>query len=182
MYCFLLITFLLQKKSNHVLKNKNSEAFVKYFYDFLNNYLLISALLGWLIAQILKVFTGMFSQEKFSLTRLLFSNGGMPSSHSATVMALTVAALLGYGVGSPVFAICAILSIIVMNDAVGVRQETGKQAKLINQIMREMSSGNPRDVETGLKELVGHTPLQVIMGAITGIFVAIALAFAYGIF
>ena len=155
---------------------------MNYFYDFSNNYLLISALLGWLIAQILKVFTGMFSKEKFSLKRLLFSNGGMPSSHSATVMALTVAALLEHGIGSAVFAVCAILSIIVMNDAVGVRQETGKQSKVINQIMREMSTGRPEDVETGLKELVGHTPLQVVFGAITGIVVAIALAFAYGIF
>lgn len=163
-------------------ENKNSEVIVKYFYDFLSNYLLISALSGWLIAQILKVFTGMFSNEKFSLKKLLFSNGGMPSSHSATVMALSVAALLDQGVGSPIFAVCMILSIIVMNDAVGVRQETGKQSKVINQIMREMSSGRPEDVETGLKELVGHTPLQVVMGAVTGVIVAVALAFAYGIF
>lgn len=153
-----------------------------YIYDFLDNYLLISALTGWIVAQILKVFTGMFSKEKFSLTRLLFSNGGMPSSHSATVMALSVAALLGEGIGSPAFAICAILSIIVMNDAVGVRQETGKQSKVINEIMRTMSTGRHEDVETGLKELVGHTPLQVIMGAITGVGVAIILAFVYGIF
>ena len=124
----------------------------------------------------------MFSKEKFSLTRLLFSNGGMPSSHSATVMGLSISSLLYYGVGSPIFAICAILSIIVMNDAVGVRQETGKQSKVINEIMRRMSSGKHEDVETGLKELVGHTPLQVIMGAITGTLVAIALAFAYGVF
>ena len=153
-----------------------------YIYDFLDNYLLISALTGWIVAQILKVFTGMFSKEKFSLTRLLFSNGGMPSSHSATVMALSVAALLGEGIGSPAFAICAILSIIVMNDAVGVRQETGKQSKVINEIMRTMSTGRHEDVETGLKELVGHTPLQVIMGALTGACVAVLLAFAYGIF
>ena len=153
-----------------------------YIYDFLDNYLLISALTGWIVAQILKVFTGMFSKEKFSLTRLLFSNGGMPSSHSATVMALSVAALLGEGIGSPAFAICAILSIIVMNDAVGVRQETGKQSKVINEIMRTMSTGRHEDVETGLKELVGHTPLQVIMGALTGVGVAIILAFVYGIF
>ena len=153
-----------------------------YIYDFLDNYLLISALTGWIVAQILKVFTGMFSKEKFSFTRLLFSNGGMPSSHSATVMALSVAALLGEGVGSPAFAICAILSIIVMNDAVGVRQETGKQSKVINEIMRKMSTGRHEDVETGLKELVGHTPLQVIMGALTGACVAVLLAFAYGIF
>lgn len=153
-----------------------------YIYDFLDNYLLISALTGWIVAQILKVFTGMFSKEKFSLTRLLFSNGGMPSSHSATVMALSVAALLGHGIGSPIFAVCTILAIIVMNDAVGVRQETGKQSKVINEIMRTMSTGRPEDVETGLKELVGHTPLQVIMGALTGIGVAIILAFVYGIF
>lgn len=155
---------------------------MNYFYDFLNNYLLISALVGWLVAQILKVFTGMFSKERFSLKKLLFSNGGMPSSHSATVMALTVAALICHGIGSAVFAVCMILSIIVMNDAVGVRQETGKQSKVINQIVREMSTGRPEDVETGLKELVGHTPLQVVLGAVTGAIVALALAFAYGIF
>ena len=155
---------------------------MKHLYDFLDNYLLISALAGWIVAQILKVFTGMFSTEKFSITRLLFSNGGMPSSHSATVMALSTSALLGEGIGSPIFAVCAIVSIIVMNDAVGVRQETGKQSKVINEIMRRMTTGRPEDVETGLKELVGHTPLQVIMGAITGVCVAILLAFVYGIF
>ena len=153
---------------------------MNYFKDFINNYLLISAISGWLIAQILKVFTGMFSKEKFSLTRLLFSNGGMPSSHSATVMAITVAALIKEGIGSPIFAVCAILAFIVMNDAMGVRYETGKQSKLINQIMAEISSGKPERIETGLKELVGHTPLQVVMGGITGIAVAIALAFLYG--
>ncbi len=155
---------------------------MNYFYDFLNNYLLISALLGWLIAQILKMFTGMFSKERFSLKKLIFSNGGMPSSHSATVTALTTAALINHGIGSALFAVCAILSIIVMNDAVGVRQETGKQSKVINQIMRDMSTGRPEDVETGLKELVGHTPLQVVLGAIIGVVVAVVLAFAYGMF
>ena len=153
-----------------------------YVREFFSNYLLISALSGWIVAQILKVFTGMFSKEKFSLTRLLFSNGGMPSSHSATVMALSTSALLEMGIASPIFAICMILSIIVMNDAVGVRQETGKQSKVINQIMRRMTTGKPEDVETGLKELVGHTPLQVIMGAITGVCVAIVLGFVYGAF
>lgn len=144
------------------------------------NYLLISAVSGWIWAQIFKVFTGMFSKEKFSLTRLLFSNGGMPSSHSATVIALASAALIKEGVGSAVFAVCAVLSIIVMNDAVGVRYETGKQAKFINKIMKEIFSGKPEEVETGLKTLVGHTPLQVIMGALTGVAVAVVLGFAYG--
>ena len=152
-----------------------------YVKQFFSNYLLISALSGWLVAQILKVFTGMFSKEKFSLTRLLFSNGGMPSSHSATVMALSTAALLSEGVGSSIFAICMVLSIIVMNDAVGVRQETGKQSKVINQIMRQMSSGKHEDIETGLKELVGHTPFQVLMGAGLGAVTAIVTAFVMGV-
>ena len=152
-----------------------------YLKAFINNYMLIAAIAAWLTAQILKVFTGMFSKEKFSLLRLLFSNGGMPSSHTAAVISLATAALILYGVGSSVFAVCAILTFITINDAMGVRYETGKQSKVINQIMREMSSGKPESVETGLKELVGHTPLQVVMGAITGIIVAVILAFAYGI-
>ena len=144
------------------------------------NYLLMSALCAWLIAQILKVFTGMFSGQKFSFFKLFFSNGGMPSSHSATVMALTTACAVSYGFGSAPFAISLIVSIIVMNDAFGVRYETGEQAKILNRITRELFSGNPDNINTGLKELVGHTPFQVLMGALCGIAVGVLMAFPMG--
>lgn len=153
---------------------------MKFFKELFGNYLLMSAVCGWLLAQILKVFTGMFSQRKFNFFHLLFSNGGMPSSHAAAVMALTTSAGIAYGVGSAAFAISGLVSIIVMNDAIGVRYETGEQAKILNRITKELFSGNPEDINTGLKELVGHTPFQVVMGALTGIAVGIAMAFLMG--
>ncbi len=136
------------------------------------NYVLISAVLGWLIAQVMKIFTGTFTTKKFSIM-MMFENGGMPSSHSSTVMALTTACAIQEGFGSVYFAISMILSIIVMNDAFGVRYETGEQAKLLNRITKELFSGKPEDINTGLKELVGHTPFQVLIGAIVGVATAI---------
>ena len=142
------------------------------------NYLLVSAISGWLMAQILKVFTGMFHEKKFNIFHLLFSNGGMPSSHAATVMALSTAAAMKFGFLSAEFAIATVLAIIVMNDAAGVRYETGEQAKILNRITKELFSGDQEKFDTGLKELVGHTPFQVFMGALVGVLVGIALAFA----
>ena len=141
------------------------------------NYVLISAVLAWFIAQILKIFTGSFKNQKFSI-KWMFANGGMPSSHSACVLALATACIIQEGIASAYFAIAAIFTIIVLNDAVGVRYETGEQAKIINRIVKELFSGKPEEINTGLKELVGHTPLQVVMGAILGIAVAIGYAIA----
>ena len=142
------------------------------------NYLLVSAICGWLSAQIIKSIIAFASKEKLSLTQILFSNGGMPSSHSASVMALWTAALCKEGVGSSIFAVTTLFAIIVMNDAVGVRYETGEQAKLLNRIAKKIFSGEPEQVNTGLKEMVGHTPFQVIMGALLGVGVGIGLGFA----
>ena len=139
--------------------------------------MLVSALVAWLSAQIIKIFTGVFQNRKMSLTVILFSTGGMPSSHAAAVVALTTAAGLSLGFGSPIFAVCGVLSVIVMIDASGVRYETGKQATIINKITKELFSGKMNDVNTGLKELVGHTPFQVFMGFILGIAVATAMFF-----
>ena len=145
--------------------------------NFFGNYMLVSAMVAWLIAQIIKIFTGLYKDGRMSLKNILFSTGGMPSSHSATVLALTIAAALEYGLGSSAFAICAILSMVVMIDASGVRYETGKQAVLLNKITREIFSGDPELMNSGLKELVGHTPLQVAMGALLGAVVGIAMYF-----
>ena len=142
--------------------------------------MLVSAILGWLIAQFLKIFTGMISNRKFNIL-MMFSNGGMPSSHSATVLALCSAAAIQYGFGSAPFAISAILAVIVMNDASGVRYETGEQAKIINRIAKELFSGKEEDFNTGLKELVGHTPFQVAMGALLGILIAVVYGIIMGV-
>lgn len=142
------------------------------------NYLLVCAICGWLSAQIIKSIIAFASKEKLSLTQILFSNGGMPSSHSASVMALWTATLCQEGVGSSIFAVATLFAIIVMNDAVGVRYETGEQAKLLNRITKKIFSGEPEQINTGLKEMVGHTPLQVIMGALLGVGVGVGLGFA----
>ena len=148
--------------------------------SFFGNYVLISAVLGWMIAQVMKIFTGSFGTKKFNVL-LMFENGGMPSSHSATVMALTTACVIQEGVGSVYFAIAAIMSIIVMNDAFGVRYETGEQAKILNRITKELFSGKPEEINTGLKELVGHTPFQVLIGAIVGVTTAIVYGLIVGV-
>ena len=147
--------------------------------EFFCNYVLISAALGWFFAQVTKIFTGWVEVKKFSI-KMMFSNGGMPSSHSATVIALVTACAVQEGFASPYFAIAAVLAIIVMNDAFGVRYETGEQAKIINRITRELFSGKSEEINTGLKELVGHTPFQVLMGALLGIAVAIVYGFITG--
>ena len=147
---------------------------------FFCNYWLMSAVVAWLMAQIIKIFTGLYQNDgKKTLSKILFSTGGMPSSHSASMLALTVALGLNGGFGSPQFAIAAVLSIIVMIDASGVRYETGKQAVFLNKIAKEIFSGKPELVNVGFKELVGHTPLQVVMGAILGIAVAIGMYFVF---
>ncbi len=135
------------------------------------NELLISALCGWAIAQILKTLIHLLVNKKLDLERLVGS-GGMPSSHSATVCALATSAGIRFGLTSTEFAIATVLAVIVMYDARGVRRETGKQAVVINEmaeLFEKMTGEAP--VEEKLKEFVGHTPLQVTMGAILGIMV-----------
>ncbi|MBQ8397339.1 MAG: divergent PAP2 family protein [Clostridia bacterium] len=144
------------------------------FEAFLSNYPLLTSGAAWAIAQVLKVFTNLVHARKLDL-KMLFASGGMPSSHSSTVCALTTACAVEYGFGSVEMAISLILAFIVMHDASGVRWETGEQAKLINKMMQEIFSGEPEAVDTGLKELVGHTPFQVVMGALLGVAIALAM-------
>ena len=142
---------------------------MNFWKSLIDNFPLVCAGIAWFTAQILKVFTGVFKMREFSMTALLFGNGGMPSSHSASVCALAVSCALAYGVSSGYFAIASLFAIIVMGDAAGVRAETGKQSKVLNRIMRDLfSAEHAGEVNQNLKELVGHTPLQVVMGALLG--------------
>lgn len=141
----------------------------------LENHILISAVCGWLVAQILKTIIHLYFTKSFVAERLVGS-GGMPSSHSATVCALSTATALTCGIGSTEFAIACILAIIVMYDAMGVRRETGIQAKIINEMMELFNNMNHElSTEDKLKEFVGHTPLQVLVGAILGIIIALII-------
>ena len=145
--------------------------------DLIVNYYLISAMAAWLFAQFLKIFTGFFKEQKFSVKAMLFGTGGMPSSHTATVASLATACALGEGLNSAAFAISIVLAVIVMIDATGVRRETGKQSRALNIIVEEFFKSGDTDFDIHFKELIGHTPLQVVFGFITGMAVAIALSF-----
>lgn len=153
------------------------QLFLQSVKDFFTNYMLVSALVAWLIAQILKIFTGAYKNRKKSIVVILFSNGGMPSSHSAAVAALATAAGLYHGFGSSWFAVCGVLSIIVMIDASGVRYETGKQSKILNTITKELYEGKMEEENTALKEFIGHTPFQVVIGFLLGVAASVALYF-----
>ncbi|WP_077609419.1 divergent PAP2 family protein [Clostridium sp. Marseille-P2415] len=147
--------------------------------DLLGNQVLVTAVAGWIVAQVLKTIIDLALNRNFNPERLVGS-GGMPSSHSSTVCALTTAAVYRYGVGSFEFAISFILSMVVMYDAMGVRRETGKQAKLLNSILLENPLKlNGEILQEKLKEYVGHTPLQVVAGAILGILLAFFMAHYY---
>ncbi|MFR8225937.1 MAG: divergent PAP2 family protein [Lachnospirales bacterium] len=150
----------------------------------LENQVLISSVIGWTVAQVLKTIIDCALNKSFNAERLTGS-GGMPSSHSATVCALTMSAALCYGLGSFEFAVSFVVAMVVMYDAVGVRRETGKQAKLLNWMMTEnpfklkLNELNAEIVQETLKEYVGHTPLQVVAGAILGIIIALLVNLQY---
>ncbi len=145
----------------------------------LSNQVLISAVLGWTVAQMLKTLIDMGLNKSFRPERLVGS-GGMPSSHSATVCAMTVASGIRYGLYSFEFAVSFVLASVVMYDAIGVRQETGKQARLLNLIVQQdWFKLDNQEVEKRLKEFVGHTPLQVFAGAALGILIAVLVNMVY---
>lgn len=149
---------------------------MEYIQQLMGNRILLAGLAGWACAQILKALIFLIVNRRFELERL-FGDGGMPSGHSATVSAAAVTAGLECGFASPAFAIMLLMAIIVMHDAMGVRLETGKQAKAINTIMDVLDDIVREDLspEEKLKEFVGHSPLQVFMGAALGVVIALLL-------
>lgn len=141
--------------------------------DLLHNQIFVAAVLGWLVAQVLKTIIHMIVNKQFVVERMV-GGGGMPSSHSATVCALATATGMRYGGGSFEFAVAIMLAIIVMYDAMGVRRETGIQGRVLNEMLDIfMNMGKEISAEAKLKELVGHTPLQVLMGAVLGCVIAV---------
>lgn len=136
------------------------------------NFVLVTALLGSISAQLIKVILNLIIIGRFIPERV-WGAGGMPSSHSATVCAMLVATGRHCGLDSSLFAVAVVVSIIVMYDAMGVRRETGEQAKVLNQMLNEwMDEGAqnfPWLADKRLKEMVGHTPIQVLAGAVLGI-------------
>jgi acid phosphatase family membrane protein YuiD len=129
--------------------------------------------LAWAIAQVLKILTDSVQRRRLDLRRLA-SAGGMPSSHTSMVMALTTVIGAKLGLGSPEFALAAIFTAVVMYDATGVRRAAGRQAAVLNRIIDDLFHQEGLKEER-LRELIGHTPFEVVAGALLGVVVALAL-------
>lgn len=137
--------------------------------DLIKNPFLIAGVSAWLVAQVIKTIIHAIINKRLVWERMV-GDGGMPSGHSATVSSLAVMCALVCGTGSVEFAIAAILAIIVCHDATGVRRETGKQAVLLNELIKAFTElGEDKLPEVKLKEFVGHTPIQVIFGILIGV-------------
>ena len=135
------------------------------------NAILVSAVTAWLAAQIIKIIVNFVAAGKLNF-QLIVSSGGFPSSHSASVSALALGIGKYYGWNSPIFAVSAVFGMIVLYDAAGVRRAAGKQAEVLNQLVERLSQGSDLAQER-LKELIGHTPLEVFGGVIVGIIVGL---------
>jgi len=145
--------------------------------DFLTGNLILNlAILAWAVAQVLKVFVVLFTKCKLDW-HYIMASGGMPSSHSAFVCACASSVGFMYGWSSPLFSIAAVVAIVVMYDAANVRKAAGEQAKILNYIMEHWTEMKPAIFGKELKELLGHTPFQVLMGGLLG--VAIGLGGAW---
>ena len=157
---------------------------LKFIIEILSNRVLVAGFMGYFAAQVIKVLIEAVMDKTFSFRRLLTGNGGMPSSHSATVCALATITGIEFGVSSFEFAISVIFAIVVMTDASGVRRETGNQAVIINEMMdyfKGLRPDMPKPLfsQDELKELIGHTPLQVQVGALLGVLVGVILHFTW---
>jgi len=136
------------------------------------NDVIIASVCAWALAQFIKVLIGLIRKRQIDL-RDFVSSGGMPSSRSATVSALTTSVAIIEGIGSVAFGISAMFAVIVMYDAAGVRQSVGRQSVVLNRIIAELRDRRPiAELEHNLRVFIGHTPFQVIVGSAMGIIVA----------
>lgn len=142
---------------------------MEWIFELLTNRFALTALSSWFVAQVIKTILHLIINRKLDLSRL-FGDGGMPSGHSATVTALATYAALAMGPGSFEFAVCGILAVVVCHDAMGVRLETQKQGRLLQDLVEAFEVLSGHDLpEVKLKRFVGHTPVQVIAGILLGI-------------
>ena len=139
-----------------------------YFGMLTTNPVIDCALLAWFLAQLIKVILEAVMARRLD-ARLFVSSGGMPSSHSALVVACTTAIGRLYGVEGPLFALAVMVSVVVMYDACNVRRSAGDTARLVNKLLEHMEQLTAEDLADNLKEVMGHTPLQVLMGALLGL-------------
>lgn len=145
--------------------------------NILTNDVLICCIIAWFLAQVLKIPVDYWRTQKLHWG-LFFSAGGMPSSHSAMMTATTLGIGLFHGFDNPLFGLAVAISMIVLYDATGVRRQAGIHAQKINTIIEELLQGHPISEEQ-LKEMLGHTPIEVAGGTLLGITVAIVVWLAW---
>jgi acid phosphatase family membrane protein YuiD len=140
------------------------------------NVILLLSGISWALAQLAKGLIQLITEGRITMAKVL-SSGGMPSSHSAfvTCCAVTVGSL--YGFDSGMFAVAAVMAIVVMYDACNVRRQSGEQAKAINLILQNWDNMTPELLGLQVKVLLGHTPLQVFFGALLGLLVSVIYGF-----
>ncbi|RKY37564.1 MAG: divergent PAP2 family protein [Candidatus Omnitrophota bacterium] len=139
--------------------------------DIITNRILIASFFSWGGAQCIKIFSGLLRKERFNFKWIMVT-GGMPSAHSASVSSLAASTGMVNGFGSVIFAVTAVFSLIIMFDAQGLRRMAGLQAEALNRLIEDIYS-NTGMQQQHLREVLGHTPVEVLMGAILGIFIAI---------
>lgn len=147
------------------------------FIQMAQNKILMTTISAWLIAQTMKVAIGVMREKRFNF-RWFVGTGGMPSSHAAGAACLATAIGLEYGFNSVLFALAASFAIVIMFDAQGVRRATGRQAHILNKITEDIY-WKGRIEESRLRELVGHTPVQVLVGLLVGVTVAVLADFLF---
>lgn len=142
-----------------------------FFVNLGKNQMFLTTLLAWLFAQSIKVVIGVIREKRFNF-RWFVGTGGMPSSHAATVSALAASVGFTFGFSSPFFAMAFFFAFIIMFDAQGVRRQSGQQAEILNKIIEDIYLNRGIKQER-LIELLGHTPIQVFIGAALGVLVAV---------
>ena len=140
--------------------------------EFWTESVLVTSILSWFLAQVLKVFSALRQKGKLDFRRFVGA-GGMPSSHSSFVTSLAMAVGLKSGFQSTEFAICTVFALVVMYDAAGVRRAAGQQARILNKMIEEWENSDFSKSDKHLKELLGHTPKEVFAGALLGIIIAV---------
>lgn len=143
------------------------------FIQLSNNGVFLVTMFAWTTAQMIKIIIGVKKERRFNF-KWIFEPGGMPSAHTATVSALATSVGIYFGFGSGIFAVTLIFAIMIMFDAAGLRRSVGKQAGILNRIVDDVYR-NKKIEEQKLRELLGHTPIEVIAGAGLGILIAIVL-------
>ena len=135
-----------------------------------SNHILIPAVIAWTLAQAIKIPIDYLSTRRWNWA-LLLSVGGMPSSHSALVASTAHAIGLYVGFNSPLYALAVVVALVVIYDATGIRRQAGIHAEIINTMINDLAAGNPLKEEQ-LREVLGHTPIQVLAGALLGLAIA----------